>query len=91
MTYFCGLKNQLSSALKCLTSVFEMGTGVTTLPLSPSSLSKLNSTYISNKNKVKTLDLLVSVSSTCHHAYTPDLSTSSSIRGLTSFEWEISS
>ena len=29
------------------------------------------------------LDLLVSVRLTCHHAYTPDLSTLSSLRGLT--------
>ena len=33
---------QLSSALWCLTSVFGMGTGVSTTLLSPNSLSKLD-------------------------------------------------
>ena len=35
------------------------------------------------------LDLLVSVSSMHYCTSTPDLSTSSSLRGLTSFEWEV--
>ena len=38
------------------------------------------------------LDRLVSVSFMCHHTSTPDLSTSSSLRGLTNLTlWEISS
>ena len=40
MSYFRFFK--LSSALKCLTSVFGMGTGVSTSPSSPNSLSKLD-------------------------------------------------
>ncbi len=35
------------------------------------------------------LDLLVAVSSICYHTSTSALSTSSSSRGLTSFEWDI--
>ena len=37
------------------------------------------------------LDLLVTVSSMCYHTSTSALSTLSSSRGLTSFEWDISS
>ena len=37
------------------------------------------------------LTLLVTVSSMCYHTSTPALSTSSSSRGFTSFEWDISS
>ena len=37
------------------------------------------------------LTLLVTVSSVCYHTSTPALSTSSSSRGFTSFEWDISS
>ena len=73
--------------MKCLTSGFEMGPGVTTSPLSPDLEglvpSKLNNTSMYGINVLlqyylydKILDLLVSVNSTYHYAYIPDLSTS---------------
>ena len=87
----------LSSPLWCLTSVFGMGTGVSIM-LSPPDLlffkclfqdhSKLDNSKALRLFQVSTasgqvFDLLVSVRWTCHHAYTPDLSTLSSLRGLT--------
>ena len=88
----------LSSPLWCLTSVFGMGTGVSTTPSSPDSsffwkinLSKLDTWLhvlfflLSFFDKIisKVLDLLVLLSWMCHHTYTCNLSTSSSSRGLT--------
>ena len=75
---------QLLSPLECLTSVFGMSTGVSTPPSSPDpslrvSLSKPNNSLTSDQ----VLDRLVSVNSTYRYASIPDLSTSSSSRGLT--------
>ena len=77
----------LCSPMKCLTSGFEMGPGVTTSPLSPDLEglvpSKLNNTSMYGINVLlqyylydKILDLLVSVNLTYHYAYISDLSTS---------------
>ena len=74
---------QLLSAFKCLTSVFGMGTGVTTWLSSPDdglAPSKLKSSTMHLLEQG--LDRLVSLSSACRHASTRDLSTSSSLRGL---------
>ena len=85
--------NVLSSPRWCLTSVFGMGTGVSIMLSLPDSScqvssghSKPDSSFSSFKLAClfgQALDLLVSVRLTCHHAYTPDLSTLSSLRGLT--------
>ena len=70
-----------------------MGTGVSIMLSLPDSScqvssghSKPDSSFSSFKLAClfgQALDLLVSVRLTCHHAYTPDLSTLSSLRGLT--------
>ena len=74
---------QLLSAFKCLTSVFGMGTGVTTWLSSPDDRARALKTEVINKHLLEQgLDRLVSLSSTCRHASTRDLSTSSSLRGL---------
>ena len=87
------VSSQLSSAQVSLTSVFGMGTGVSIMLSLPDSScqvssghSKPDSSFSSFKLAClfgQALDLLVSVRLTCHHAYTPDLSTLSSLRGLT--------
>ena len=75
---------QLHSALRSLTSVFEMGTGVASPLLSPDFLffwrsfvpSKLNiSSHVSLKTIGQVFDLLVSVSWMHYCTYTSDLST----------------
>ena len=59
--------------------------------------SKLHTCYILMESLFnlaivgQALTLLVTVSSMCYHTSTPALSTSSSSRGFTSFEWDISS
>ena len=79
------VSNQVPSALKGLTAVFGMGTGVSPSPLPPVSLSalpahsQLHSIFLPSKGPSslvcdQALDLLVSVSSTHCCAYTPDLS-----------------
>ncbi len=77
---------QLLSALKRLTSVFGMGTGVAA-SLSPPdkrdrSLKTEDSSIHTNLRLDQSLDRLVSFSSTRRRASTHDLSTSSSLRGL---------
>ncbi len=76
---------QLLSALRRLTSVFGMGTGVA-VSLSPPDFRACSlKTEDSSTQTIRldqSLDRLVSFSSTCRHASTHDLSTSSSLRGL---------
>ena len=72
------VSSQVHSALRGLTSVFGMGTGVSLLLSSPVWLSmfctKLSSSRLFFRICDQALDLLVSVSSTHYCAYTPDLS-----------------
>ena len=75
------VSNQVSSADCVLTVVFGMGTGVShnriTTGISLSSTFKTEHMYSIIKIVFgQALGLLVSVSSTCCHAYTSDLSTS---------------
>ena len=78
------LSLRIQSPLRCLTSVFGMGTGVSTVPSSPDfflkdNLSKLDMDlfyYNFLTNTIQILGLLVSVSLMSHNTYTPDLSTS---------------
>ena len=76
--------HQVSSALRSLTTVFEMGTGVTSPLLSPDLFFQVSLylqnwivfiMYLPSKTTGQVFDLLVSVSWICHHTYTSDLST----------------
>ena len=101
---------QLSSPRECLTSVFGMGTGVSTplllpdlfLRSIPQNLMTICRIFVATQSKVgvrsfiilifdQVLDRLVPFNSAHHCASILGLSTSSYLRGLTSFEWEISS
>ena len=115
------VSGKVSSARTSLTSVFGMGTGGTSPPLSPQwyifgFLARIYLFFFPPLRQIdnciehlqdhicqayfqfalfsslrdQALDLLVSVGSTHHCAYTPDLSTSSSIRGLTNLCYGIS-
>ena len=92
--------HQLLSALRSLTSVFGMGTGVSFLLSPPYSFELLHSklNIISRKKPSpdrlafgQVLDWLVLVRSILHRTSTPSLSTSSSLRCLTAYAKEISS
>ena len=83
---------QVPSARRGLTTVFGMGTGGSPLLLPPESVecSHIHNCIVTIRNTLRlyqricdqALDLLVSVSSIHYCTYTPDLSTSSSIRSL---------
>ena len=85
--------SQVPSAYEGLTSVFGMGTGGSLQPnhrkLRALSLEHPENRVVSVIRFDQALDLLVSVSFTHCCASTPDLSTLSSARGLTTFVWEI--
>ena len=81
---FQAASHQVSSALRSLTTVFEMGTGVTSSLLSPDIQSNALRLYPENQIKYQIValkttgqvfDLLVSVSSMHCCTYTSDLST----------------
>ena len=99
---FSQAQGQLSSPLGCLTSVFGMGTGVSTPPSPPDllfslsiDLSKSPYTLFHNRSwqvadvfisSDQVLGRLVPVNSAHRCASISGLSTSSSLRGLTSFQ-----
>ena len=87
---------QVPSALEGLTAVFGMGTGGSPPPLSPDyrefCCSLKTTQRIILRHLGQALDQLVPVSLRYYYPYTPGLSTSSSLRGLTWLnQWEISS
>ena len=69
----------------------DLSDGLSDIPSKPHTLHIYHSIFCEHNHSGQALDRLVTVSSMPYGTSTPALSTSSSSRGLTSFEWDISS